>query len=305
MDSRRTGYGQPTAPLQPELMAYAGLPGNAGAGSPKETKIDGAAPMIVRKPRPRMMMRPKIRNDQTIYRTYAPNWWDGSRRFLRLLHNLVPARLNHFDPVIGSWSGKSVLDLGCGGGFMAEALARKGAAVIGVDPSSSAIRVARDHAQSEGLEIDYLVGNGEGIPLGDHSVHCVVCVDVLEHVEDLGRVLDEIRRVLKPSGLFFFDTIHRNPFATLIVVHLGETLLRLLPRGTHDPAKFIRPSELRKGLLERDFDVGPFVGLGPNGINRRLDLTFGRLPTQAIMYAGHASLRPHEAKAAVRVDPTR
>ena len=175
---------------------------------------------------------------------------------------------------------------------MAEALARRGARVTGVDPSPAAIRVARDHAQGEGLKIDYLVGSGEGLPLDDQSVRCVVCVDVLEHVKDLGRVLDEIQRVLKPSGLFFFDTIHRNPFATLVVVHLGETLLRLLPRGTHDPAKFIRPSELREGLIERDFDVGPFVGLGPNGINRKLDLTFGRLPTQAIMYAGHAMSRP-------------
>ena len=232
-----------------------------------------------------------MRNDLSIYRTYAPNWWDGSQRFLRLLHNLVPARLKHFDPIVGSWDGKSVLDLGCGGGFMSEALARKGARVTGVDPSEAAIQVAQDHAQREGLKINYKVGTGESIPLGDHSVDCVVCVDVLEHVEDLDRVLDEFRRVLKPGGLFFFDTINRNPLAALVIVHLGEMILRLLPRGTHDPAKFIRPSELRSKLDARGFEVGPLVGLGPRGINRKLDFTFGTLPSLSIMYMGHASLQ--------------
>jgi 2-polyprenyl-6-hydroxyphenyl methylase/3-demethylubiquinone-9 3-methyltransferase len=106
-----------------------------------------------------------MRNDQTIYRTYASNWWDDSQRFLRVLHNLVPARLRHFDPIIGSWDGKAVLDLGCGGGFMSEALATKGARVTGVDPSQAAIEAAQDHAQAEGLKIDYKVGTGESVPL--------------------------------------------------------------------------------------------------------------------------------------------
>ena len=236
-----------------------------------------------------------MRNDLTIYRTYAPNWWDGSQRFLRVLHNLVPARLKHFDPIIGSWDGKAVVDLGCGGGFMSEALARKGAQVTGVDPSQAAIEAAQDHAQMEGIKINYLVGAGENIPVGDCSVDSVVCVDVLEHVEDLDRVLDEIRRILKPGGLFFFDTINRNPLAALVIVHFGETVLRLLPRGTHDPAKFVRPSELRSKLDARGFHVGPLVGLGPRGINGKLDFTFGKLPSLSIMYAGHASLPPRSS----------
>jgi len=229
-----------------------------------------------------------MRNDLSIYRTYAPSWWYGSQRFLRLLHKLVPARLKHFDTVVGDWRGKSVLDLGCGGGFMSEELARKGARVIGVDPSEAAIRAAQAHAESEKLEIDYKVGNGESLPLADHCVDCVVCVDVLEHVADLDRVLDEVQRVLKPGGVFLFDTINRTPLAALVIVHLGETVFRLLPSGTHDPEKFIRPSELQAKLSERGFAVGPLVGLGPRGINRRLDFTFGRLPSVQIMYMGHA-----------------
>jgi 2-polyprenyl-6-hydroxyphenyl methylase/3-demethylubiquinone-9 3-methyltransferase len=229
-----------------------------------------------------------MRNDLSIYRTFAPNWWDGSQRFLRLLHNLVPARLAHFDGVVGSWRGKTVLDLGCGGGFMAEALAQRGAAVIGVDPSEAAIAAAQAHAGADGLAIDYRVGGGEAIPLPDQSADCVVCVDVLEHVADLDRVLDEIARVLRPGGLFLFDTINRTPLASLVIVHLGESVLRLLPRGTHDPQKFIKPAELSARLAQRGFDVGPLVGLGPRGLDRRLDFTFGRLPSVQIMYMGHA-----------------
>ena len=233
-----------------------------------------------------------MRNDLSIYSTYAPDWWNGSQRFLRLLHNLVPARIKHFETIVGAWKGKLVLELGCGGGFMSEALARKGARVIGIDPSQAAIRAAQDHAQREGLEIDYLVGRGENIPLAERSVDCVVCVDVLEHVADLDRVLDEIRRVLKAGGVFLFDTINRTRLASLVIVHMGETALGLLPRGTHDPAKFIRPSEMQSKLSERGFDVGPFVGLGPRGVDRRLDFTFGKLPTVQIIYMGHALLPP-------------
>jgi 2-polyprenyl-6-hydroxyphenyl methylase / 3-demethylubiquinone-9 3-methyltransferase len=234
-----------------------------------------------------------MRNDLSIYRTYAPNWWDGSQRFLRLLHNLVPARLKHFDRIVGSWRDKTVLDLGCGGGFMSEALARKGANVIGADPSEAAIAAAQDHARQQGLAIDYKVGSGENIPLPDHSVDCVVCVDVLEHVAQLDRVFDEVRRVLRPGGIFLFDTINRTGLAALVIVHLGETVFRLLPRGTHDPTKFIRPTELKEELSKRGFALGQLVGLGPRGINRRLDFTFGRLPSVQIMYMGHAHAPPH------------
>ena len=252
----------------------------------------GRVPYWLPWPRPasssRVIRRPEMRNDLSIYRIYAANWWDGSQRFLRLLHNLVPPRLAYFDTIVGSWRGKTVLDLGCGGGFMSEALARRGATVIGVDPSEEAIRVAQAHAESERFKIEYEVGYGESIPVADHSVDCIVCVDVLEHVADLDRVLDEVQRVLKPDGVFLFDTINRTPLAALVIVHLGETIFRLLPRGTHDPAKFIRPSELRVKLRERGLAVGPFVGLGPRGLKRNFDFTFGRLPSVQIMYMGHA-----------------
>lgn len=230
-------------------------------------------------------------NDLSIYRTYAANWWDGSQRFLRLLHNLVPTRMRYFSTLVADWAGMTVLDLGCGGGFMAEVLAQKGASVVGVDPCASAVEAAREHATAQGLSIEYRVGSGEHVPMESVAADCVVCVDVLEHVESVDGVLDEVRRVLKPGGIFLFDTINRTPLATFVVVQLGETMFGWLPKGTHDPAKFIRPCELKAKLVARGFDVGPFCGLGPTGLNYRLDFTFGRVPFLQIMYMGSARVR--------------
>jgi 2-polyprenyl-6-hydroxyphenyl methylase/3-demethylubiquinone-9 3-methyltransferase len=201
-----------------------------------------------------------------------------------------------------AWQGRTVLDLGCGGGFMAEALAARGADVIGADVSRGAITIAGRHAASQGLAIRYLAASGEHLPLPDRSVDCVVCVDVLEHVRSLDRVLDEIRRVLRPGGLFFFDTINRTWLARFVIVFCGERLLRLLPRGTHDPAGFIAPLDLDKKLAERSFADRVYEGLGPRGVNWRFDIIFGRLPGKQIMYMGHARLAPSAALAGVELE---
>jgi 2-polyprenyl-6-hydroxyphenyl methylase/3-demethylubiquinone-9 3-methyltransferase len=227
-------------------------------------------------------------NDLTIYDRFADRWWDGSTRWLRVLRNMVPARLRHFDRHVAGWEGRPVLDLGCGGGFLAEALARRGAEVTGIDPSGGAIRAARAHAAGEGLAIRYDEGSGEALPYPDASFDIVVSVDVLEHVADLPRVLDEVARVLKPGGVFCFDTINRNPLARFVVVTLAERVLGVLPRGTHDPALFVRPSEMRAMLAERGFRVRRFRGLGPAGMDRRGDFTFAVLPFTAILYIGTA-----------------
>ena len=229
-----------------------------------------------------------MRNDLTIYDTYADKWWSDDIRWVRTLKNLVPGRLKHFDRLI-DWQGKQVLDLGCAGGFMAEALARRGAQVTGIDPAAEAIAAARQHATAEGLDIAYDVGLGEALPYDPAGFDAVVCVDVLEHVTDLQKVMHEVARVLRPGGLFLFDTINRNPLARLATITMAEDILRLLPRGTHDPALFIKPAELRKAMGTAGLVPSHFTGLGPRGVNRRLDLTFGPLPLTAILYMGHAS----------------
>ena len=232
--------------------------------------------------------RPRVRNDLSIYEM-TDEWWDGRVRWVRTLQNLVPARLAFFDPIIGTWRNKAVLHLGCGGGFMSEALSTRGARVTGIDPSIAAIEAAQRHAEASGRPIKYRVGCGESLDVADAVFDVVVCVDVLEHVSDLDRVLREIRRVLRPGGLFLFDTINRNPLASFLIVSLAENVIRLLPRGTHDPKRFIRPNELRQKLEAAGFEVGNFSGMGPRGMNRRFDITFGRLPTTAIQYLGQAS----------------
>jgi 2-polyprenyl-6-hydroxyphenyl methylase/3-demethylubiquinone-9 3-methyltransferase len=228
-----------------------------------------------------------MRNDLTIYDTVADRWWSDDIRWVRTLKNLVPGRLAWFDRQI-EWQGKAVLDLGCAGGFMAEALAARGAHVTGIDPAEGAIAAARAHARAQGLRIGYDVGLGEALPYDSASFDAVVCVDVLEHVADLHRVLAEVARTLHPGGLFLFDTINRNPLARLATITVAEDLLRLLPRGTHDPSMFIKPRELRLAMQGAGLVPGAITGLGPRGINRRFDLTFGPLPLTTILYMGVA-----------------
>lgn len=227
------------------------------------------------------------RNKQEIYDDAAADWWSDEVRWVRTLKNLVPARLSFFDRFT-DWTDRDVLDLGCAGGFMSEALAQRGARVTGIDPAQEAIAAAKTHATATGLNIRYDVGVGEALPYADESFDHVVCVDVLEHVHDLTKVLAEIARVLRPGGLFFFDTINRNVVARFATITMAEDILGLLPKGTHDPALFIKPRELVQGMESAGMVAGPMTGLGPRWITRRGDFTFGTLPLKDVIYAGIA-----------------
>ncbi|MEM1344069.1 MAG: bifunctional 2-polyprenyl-6-hydroxyphenol methylase/3-demethylubiquinol 3-O-methyltransferase UbiG [Pseudomonadota bacterium] len=241
--------------------------------------------------KPALVPPSPARNDLTIYDTAAAEWWSGKTRWVRTLHNMVPGRLKHFDRVMaehGGWHGKAVLDLGCAGGFMAEALDERGGVVTGIDPAEKAVEAAQAHAVIAGREIRYDVGVGEKLPYEDAAFDAVVCVDVLEHVSDLDRVMAETARVLKPGGVFCFDTINRNALSRLAVITMAENVIGLLPKGTHDPEMFITPEELRTALKRHALTPGHLTGLGPRGINRRGDFTFGRLPGTLILYMGHA-----------------
>ncbi|MFA8388138.1 MAG: bifunctional 2-polyprenyl-6-hydroxyphenol methylase/3-demethylubiquinol 3-O-methyltransferase UbiG [Pelagibaca sp.] len=232
-------------------------------------------------------MAQTLRNNLEIYDNVAAQWWSDDIRWVRTLKNMVPGRLGWFDTHL-DWQGKDVLDLGCAGGFMAEALDDRGAIVTGIDPAKDAIAAASAHAQTEGKSIRYDVGVGEALPYADASFDAVVCVDVLEHVQSLPQVIAEVSRVLRPGGMFLFDTINRNPIARFATITMAEDVLKLLPKGTHDPEMFIKPSELRAELQTAGFTVGKMTGLGPRGINRRGDFTFGRVPGTMIIYMGTA-----------------
>ncbi|MEL6316578.1 MAG: bifunctional 2-polyprenyl-6-hydroxyphenol methylase/3-demethylubiquinol 3-O-methyltransferase UbiG [Pseudomonadota bacterium] len=242
-------------------------------------------------PREQTPTRP-LRNDLTIYDAVAAQWWSDDLRWVRTLKNMVPARLRWFDRRLAeaglSWEGARALDLGCAGGFMAEALDDRGAQVSGIDPAADAVAAARAHAAQTGRAIRYDVGVGEALPYEDGAFDVVVCVDVLEHVDDVRRVLAEVARVLRPGGLFLFDTINRTLAARLLVVSLAEDVLGLLPKGAHDPALFIRPAEMKEMLAAAGFAPGAIAGLGPVGIDRRGDFRFGRAPSAAVIYMGVA-----------------
>lgn len=227
------------------------------------------------------------RNNLDIYDDVAANWWSDDIRWVRTLKNMVPGRLSWFDKAI-DWQGKDVLDLGCAGGFMAEALAEKGANVTGIDPAADAIEAARAHADQGDLAIRYDVGVGEDLPYADGSFDAVVCVDVLEHVKDLAQVVREIARVLRPGGLLLFDTINRNPLARFVTITVAEDILRILPKGTHDPEMFIKPRELTDHFRQAGLIPGTMTGLGPRGINKRGDFVFGRIPGTLIIFMGLA-----------------
>ncbi len=233
------------------------------------------------------------RNSQSLYDEHAASWWDEPQKFQRSLKLLVRPRLQYFEGIAPGWQGLDVLDLGCGGGYMSAALAERGAYVVGIDPSSASLQAARLHAAQAGLAIDYRQGIGEAIPAADRAFDRLVCVDVLEHVQDVAKVLAEVRRVLRPGGLFLFDTVNRSLLSSFLTVTVAEDILRIIPRGTHDPQKFIKPVELQRRLEMLGFTVGrtKFAGMGPVGINRRGDLVFGLLPLTWLVYLGFAVLK--------------
>jgi 2-polyprenyl-6-hydroxyphenyl methylase/3-demethylubiquinone-9 3-methyltransferase len=228
------------------------------------------------------------REDIAVYEQHGADWWSSRRYLLRGLRALVPPRMRWFLREAGRFAGRRVLDLGCAGGFMSEALAEAGADVVGVDPAAPAIEAARAHASDRQLRIRYRVGRAEAIPLSDRSVDRVVCVDVFEHVDDLARSCCEIARVLRPGGLLLFDTINRTWLSRWIVIGVYERLLRVAPRGTHEFGKLVRPDELHDALSAAGLTCGRLAGLGPVGFNWRGDPVFSRWPTLAVGYMGIA-----------------
>lgn len=185
-----------------------------------------------------------------IYQTYGQDWWseDASFEVLSLRYCMNPVRYGYFNRKLQHLHlpGKSVLDVGCGGGFLAEEFARDGFNVTGIDPASRSIEAARKHAAENNLEIDYRVGKGESLPFPDASFDIVACCDVLEHVDDFGRVIGEIARTLKPGGVFFYDTVNRTWFSKMALIKVSQdwSYTSWTQPNVHVWEKFIKPAEL-------------------------------------------------------------
>jgi 2-polyprenyl-6-hydroxyphenyl methylase / 3-demethylubiquinone-9 3-methyltransferase len=173
----------------------------------------------------------------------AHRWWDPQGEF-RPLHDLNPLRLAWIDG-LAPLAGKRVLDVGCGGGILAEAMARAGATVTGIDLSEKPLKVAQLHLLESGLAVDYRLSSAEEFSVqNEKQFDVVTCMELLEHVPDPSSTVAACARLAKPGGRVFFSTINRNPKSYLFAVIGAEYLLKLLPRGTHDYARFIKPSEL-------------------------------------------------------------
>jgi 2-polyprenyl-6-hydroxyphenyl methylase/3-demethylubiquinone-9 3-methyltransferase len=207
--------------------------------------------------------------DNEMYKLDGDLWWDERQPLHFLRTGLNPARLTYFDQVCSRLglepAGRTAIDIGCGGGMLAEELARIGMTVIAVDPAEASLRTAREHAARSGLRIDYRNGAGEQLPLEDASVDIAVCVDVLEHVDDVDVVLRETARVLHPGGLYVFDTVNRTRLSRLVMIKVGQEWrhTRWLPPNLHAWDHFITPDELRLAAGSVGLEVQEIVGLIP------------------------------------------
>lgn len=197
----------------------------------------------------------------------AHRWWDPQSEF-RPLHEINPLRLGYIDG-IATIAGKSVLDVGCGGGILAEAMARSGAQVTGIDLADKPLKVARLHLLESGLDVTYRKIAVEELALeSPHSYEVVTCMEMLEHVPDPAATVRACAELLKPGGHAFFATLNRNPKSYLYAIIGAEYVLNLLPRGTHDYARFIKPSELSAACRSAGLNVEGLVGMTYNPFSK-------------------------------------
>lgn len=205
------------------------------------------------------------------FEALASRWWDKHSEF-KPLHDINPLRLDYIDRHAGL-AGKRVLDVGCGGGILSEAMAGRGAEVTGIDMGEAPLSVARLHRHESGVDVEYRQVSAEQIASempGQFDV--VTCMEMLEHVPDPGSVITACATLAKPGGYLFFSTLNRNPKSFVMAIVGAEYLLRLLPRGTHQYARFIKPSEMDQWLRAADLELQELKGMTYNPFTRRYRL---------------------------------
>jgi len=205
------------------------------------------------------------------FEALASRWWDRESEF-KPLHDINPLRTNYIDSH-ASLAGKKVLDVGCGGGILSEAMAQRGADVTGIDMGEAPLNIAKLHALESGVTVKY-----QQIPveqLADEmpaAFDIVTCLEMLEHVPDPASIIRACYKLVKPGGMVFFSTINRNPKAYAMAIIGAEYIMRMLPAGTHDYDKFIKPSELTRWCRAADLSVLDMTGMIYNPITQEYSL---------------------------------
>jgi len=197
----------------------------------------------------------------------AHRWWDPNSEF-KPLHDINPLRLDLIDRE-AALAGKRVVDVGCGGGILAEAMAARGADVVGIDLAEKGLKVAQLHLLESGRKVDYRHMDAEALAAAEPgSFDVVTCMEMLEHVPDPASTVAACARLTRPGGHLFFSTINRNPKSYLFAIIGAEYVLKLLPRGTHEYEKFIRPSELSGYCRDAGLEPGAITGMTYNPLTR-------------------------------------
>lgn len=220
------------------------------------------------------------------FEQYGQEWWNPAGRLFSL-HRINPLRFGYFSSCAGELSGKRVLDIGCGGGILAEEFAKAGAKVTGIDLSPVAIGAAKRHAAETGLEIDYRVIAVEKLALDAQQFDIIICAEVLEHVDDIDRFLKDALSMLKPGGLLFFGTINKTLKARFLALFMAEDVLGMVPRGTHSYERFIRPSLLKEILEKYGVDMMELKGMSYDPLR----LEFKISNDTSVNYLGYARKR--------------
>ncbi|MBU3720816.1 MAG: bifunctional 2-polyprenyl-6-hydroxyphenol methylase/3-demethylubiquinol 3-O-methyltransferase UbiG [Burkholderiaceae bacterium] len=202
----------------------------------------------------------------------ASRWWDPNSEF-RPLHQINPLRLDWIDQ-LAQVKGKRIVDVGCGGGILAESMARLGATVKGIDLAEKPLKVAQLHGLESGIKVDYEAIAAEALAEREAGQYDIVtCMEMLEHVPQPSETIAACSRLVKPGGWVFFSTINRNPKSFLFAIIGAEYVLRILPKGTHEYAKFIKPSELADAARDAGLDLKEMLGMGYNPITQVYSLT--------------------------------
>ncbi len=201
----------------------------------------------------------------------ASRWWDPNSEF-KPLHEINPLRLEYIDRR-SSLKGKTVVDIGCGGGILAESMALRGANVLGIDMGKAPLSVAQLHKLESGAELEYQQITAEELAEQEPQQYDVVtCMEMLEHVPDPSSVIAACSKLVKPDGHVFFSTINRNPKSYLFAIVGAEYILQMLPKGTHEYSKFIKPSELESWSRDADLHLRELTGMTYNLLSKKYSL---------------------------------